>query len=301
MGAQAEEGRGAEGQGSPPSEPQPAAVELAREVRRRIAERAAQPLTLAKLSSEVGVSPRHLQRSFKRAYGVTPQQYLRACRMSLLRRELRRGSAVTQALYDAGFSSSSRLYERARAELGMTPEAYRRGGAGQSIRYATRATPLGRLLMAATADGICAVAVAGGEAELETFLPSQYPAARLTRDQAALAPWLDAVSAYLRHPREALELPLDVRGTPFQERVWAELRLIPVGQTRTYAELARRLGQPSAYRAVAQACGANPVALLIPCHRVVRSDGTLGGYRWGTERKSMLLELERQGAAADRG
>lgn len=274
------------------------ALELAQSIRSLIAERASQPLRLADLSREVGLSPRHLQRTFKRAYGVTPQQYLRACRLSLLRRELRRGRQVTWALHEAGFSSTSRLYERARAELGMTPDAYRRGGAGQVIRFATRITPLGRLLAAATEHGVCATALADREEELEAFLPALYPAAELLRDERALAPWLEAIEAYLREPRAVLELPLDVRGTPFQERVWAELRLIPLGQTRSYGELARRLGQPAAYRAVAQACAANPAALLIPCHRVVRSDGSLGGYRWGVERKARLLQLERSAAGS---
>ena len=263
-----------------------------RAVCRLIEEKLEQPLTLERLADAAGLSPHHLQRTFKAALGISPRDYAEALRLRELRRRLRRGEAVSDAGYAAGYGSSRGLYERAPAQLGMTPATYRKGGKGMSIAYAISESPLGRLLVAATERGVCRVGLADSDRELEQVLREEFPKAALSRDETALRPWVKAVLDDLKGRQPSQELPLDVQATAFQWRVWQELRKIPRGATRSYAEVARAVGRPGAARAVGQACNRNPVALVIPCHRVVASDGTLGGYRWGLERKKQLLASE---------
>src|SRR5271166_2349837 len=250
-------------------------------------------VTLAQLSKRVGLSPFHLQRLFKRATGLSPREYQAARRMQQLKTGLRKGEDVTTALYDAGFSSPSRLYENATPQLGMTPGAYRRGGAGATIAFAIAPTPLGRMLVAATERGLCAVRFGESATELERDLREEFHAAELHRDDAAMSRYIEPLLASLRGENTTIDLPLDVLATAFQKKVWETLRQISRGETRSYSDVARDIGDPNAVRAVAGACASNPVALAVPCHRVVRSDGGLAGYRWGIERKKKLLEGER--------
>lgn len=273
----------------------PAAAALER-VRAHVDAHLDERLTLEALAAVASLSPAHLQRSFKARYGLSPRGYVRARRAERFKAEVRKGRTVTDALYEAGYGSGSRLYEAAAAELGMTPGTYRRGGAGLSIRYTTAAAALGRVLVAATERGVCAVQLGDADAELEAGLARQYPQATLERDDAALRPTLAAILAHLDGGVRQLDLPLDVAATAFEWRVWRALQQIPYGETRSYAEVAAALGRPRAARAVARACAANRVALLVPCHRVVRGDGGVGGYRWGTERKRALLARETAGA-----
>jgi len=236
---------------------------------------------------------RRLTRAFKRILGITPRAYAEARRLDRFKQELKRRKQVSPALYEAGYGSSSRVYERTDAQLGMTPAKYARGAAGVGIAYVTVATPLGRLLVAATERGVCRVALADNAGILERDLVAEFPNAQVVEDKSGkLHGWVAPILAYLEGREPDLDLPLDIRATAFQRRVWQELQKIPFGQTRTYAEVARRLGQPTAARAVAQACAHNPAALVIPCHRVVRADGDQGGYRWGVERKQRLLKME---------
>lgn len=251
------------------------------------------PPSLGELGRQLGLSPSHLHRLFKDVTGLTPHQFAAGQRLSRFKAGVKAGRDVTTALYDAGYSSSSRLYENAADRLGMTPASYRRGGQGLSIRYAIVDTFLGRMLVAATGRGICAVSFGEEDERLEAFLRSEYPAASLQRDDAALGTWVRALVQHLEGRLPRLDLPLDLQATTFRLRVWEELRKIPYGETRTYAEVAQAIGQPKATRAVANACAANPAAIVTPCHRVVRSDGQPGGYRWGAERKRSLLERER--------
>ena len=255
-----------------------------------------EPITLRALSRQVGLSPYHLQRTFRRLMGITPRQYGDARRLGRLKARLRRGQPVTPALYDAGYGSSSRLYERAPAQLGMTPATYRNGGRGMQIGYATAGCALGRLLVAATERGLCAVSLGASDAALERALRREYPKAEVRPDRNGLSRWVRVLLRHLDGRQPRLELPLDVRGTAFQCRVWQELLRIPYGSTRTYGEIARAIGQPGAARAVGHACGTNPVPLVIPCHRVVRGSGHLGGYGLGIERKRALLEQEKRKA-----
>ena len=250
--------------------------------------------TLAELSKGVGVSPFHLQRLFKRATGLSPREYQSARRMQQVKHGLRKGDDVTTALYDAGFGSPSRLYEKASQQLGMTPGTYRRGGAGMTIQYAIVASRLGRLLVAATQHGLCAVRFGESASDLERELREEFRAAEVHRDDAALQPYLQPLLASLRGESTTVDLPLDVRATAFQKKVWDALRRIPRGETRSYGQVARAIGDEKAVRAVARACASNPVAIAVPCHRVVRSDGDLAGYRWGVERKKKLLEQEQR-------
>jgi AraC family transcriptional regulator, regulatory protein of adaptative response / methylated-DNA-[protein]-cysteine methyltransferase len=261
---------------------------------RQLLDEAEGVVTLAELSKTVGVSPFHLQRLFKRAAGLSPREYQSARRMQQVKRGLRKGDDVTTALYDAGFGSPSRLYEKTGQHLGMTPGTYRRGGAGIAIQYAIVLSPLGRLLVAATERGLCSVRFGENAAELERELREEFSAAEIRRDDAALQPFLQPLAASLRGESVTMDLPLDVRATAFQKRVWDALREIPAGETRSYSDVARVIGDPKAVRAVATACASNPVALAVPCHRVVRSDGELAGYRWGIERKRKLLEQEQR-------
>lgn len=249
-------------------------------------------LTLAELSGVAGLSPGHLQRAFKAALGVSPRDYVRLRRAERFKTEVRAGRSVTDALYEAGYSSGSRLYSDANARLGMTPGAYKRGGAGETVRFSTAASKLGRLLVASTDRGLCAVQLGESDAALETALRDDYPRAELVRDDTVLKPMLAAILAHLDGDVPRLDLPVDVAATSFEWRVWRTLQAIPYGQTRSYAQVAAALGRPRAARAVARACASNKVALVVPCHRVVRADGSLGGYRWGASRKRRLLEKE---------
>jgi AraC family transcriptional regulator of adaptative response/methylated-DNA-[protein]-cysteine methyltransferase len=251
------------------------------------------PPTLAALGKRAGMSPAHLQRVFKRVVGVSPRQYADACRLDRLKSGLKEGETVTTALYAAGYGSSSRLYEKAAGQLGMTPGEYQKGGLQAAIRYTTARCALGRILMAATERGICAVSLGDADAELLAFLQEEFPAATHTRDDAGLARWLEELVLRTEGEAPHLDLPLDVRATAFQRRVWEELTHIPRGETRTYRQLAESLGEPKAVRAVARACATNPVSVVVPCHRVIGSDGGLRGYRWGLNRKKKLLENEK--------
>jgi AraC family transcriptional regulator of adaptative response/methylated-DNA-[protein]-cysteine methyltransferase len=247
---------------------------------------------LAELATRAGLAPHRLQRAFKRATGITPRQYAEACRMRNLRTRLREGDGITRAMFDAGLSSTSRLYERAPQQLGMTPGKYKAGAPGMRVGYAVVESPLGRLLVAATARGICAVSLGADDGELEQALAHEFPGAERVRDDKALSPWVAVILKHLRGEEPHLDLPLDVRATAFQRRVWQALQAIPYGSTRTYSAIAKAIGKPTAVRAVARACATNPASLVIPCHRVIREDGALGGYRWGIERKKRLLEQE---------
>lgn len=267
-------------------------LKLVEQVRELIEEHVDEPPTLAKIGAKVGMSPYHVQRVFKRVTGISPSEYARARRLERLKERLREETDVTTGLYDAGFGSSSGLYEHAPEQLGMTPGAYRRGGLGMQIGYAVTDSPLGRLLVGTTERGVCAVSFGKADEELIAALHDEYPHAAIAPDND-LGPEIKAVVAYLEGELPHLDLPLDLRTTAFRWRVWRELLRIPAGETRSYAEIARAIGQPSATRAVAQACAHNPAALAIPCHRVVRSDGSPGGYRWGEDLKLWLLEQER--------
>jgi AraC family transcriptional regulator of adaptative response/methylated-DNA-[protein]-cysteine methyltransferase len=271
-------------------------LELVQNVCRYIEDNLESPLTLSALGECLGVSPPHLQRTFKRLTGISPRQYADACRLGRLKSRLKTRRTVTMALYEAGYGSSSRLYERAASQLGMTPATYQRGGPAMQIRYTLVSCPLGRLLLAATERGVCALYLGDADKPLEFALGAEYPKAEIQRDDAALKPWLGALLEHLNGQRPHLKLPLDVQATAFQWRVWQELQAIPYGSTRTYSEIARALGEPTAARAVARACATNPVSVVIPCHRVVREDGSLGGYRWGLHRKQALLEREQASA-----
>jgi AraC family transcriptional regulator of adaptative response/methylated-DNA-[protein]-cysteine methyltransferase len=250
--------------------------------------------TLTELSERVGLSPHHLQRTFKRLVGVTPRQYADARRADRLRARLRKGQGIASSLYAAGYGSSSRLYEKASSQLGMSPGSYRRGGRGEEIRYVVARSPLGRLLVAGTPRGICQVRMGRTALELTQDLKREFPDAAVRRDEGHLGPWVRALVDYLRGELPWPALPVDVRATAFQRRVWEALRSIPPGETCTYEEVARRVGRPRAARAVARACAQNPTALAIPCHRVVRKDGKVTGYRWGADRRRALLALERE-------
>lgn len=253
------------------------------------------PIRLDRLAKTVGGSAHHLLRMFKRTLGITPREYAEACRLGWLRTELRGGGGVAAATYAAGYGSGSRVYERSRSTLGMTPAAYARGGEGEHVEYVTTASSIGRLLVAATPKGVCAVKIGDSDARLERELKLEYPAAAVSRGGGRLAEWVDRIIGSLQPSAPDPRLPTDVRATAFQRRVWRELQRIPRGRTRSYAEVAARIGQPAAARAVAGACASNPVALVVPCHRVVQQDGGLGGYHWGVARKRRLLDAERQG------
>lgn len=265
---------------------------------RYIETHADETLTLETLSRQAHLSPYHLQRQFKAQAGVTPKQYQEACRMRSLRSDLRDGGAVTQAIYDAGFGSASRVYEKVASHLGMTPKQYRAGGKDVPISYAAAQTPFGCLLLGATDRGLCFVQFGDDEESLLAQLHSEYPNATLTAMQGEMKPvfqdWMQTLVMHLDGRQPSPDLPLDVHGTAFQIKVWRYLQKIPYGELQSYAEVARGIGQPKAVRAVASACASNRVALLIPCHRVIRGDGSLGGYRWGLERKRALIDRERE-------
>ncbi|MDX6613799.1 MAG: AraC family transcriptional regulator [Blastocatellia bacterium] len=250
------------------------------------------PVTLTMLSAQTGVSGPHLQRTFKRVMGITPREYAEAARLGQFKSHVRAGASVTTALYDAGYGSSRGLYEKSSAQMGMTPAVYRRGGRGMIVSYTLCDSPLGRLLVAATAKGVCAVSLGDSDIALEQSLSDEYPAAAITRDDDELKTAVHAILEHLQGKRPHLQLPLDIQATAFQRQVWQALQEIPYGNTVSYGEIAQRIGRPTAVRAVARACASNRVALVIPCHRVVGKDNKLTGYRWGVERKGKLLERE---------
>jgi AraC family transcriptional regulator, regulatory protein of adaptative response / methylated-DNA-[protein]-cysteine methyltransferase len=254
-----------------------------------------EPLTLGRLAGEFHQSPFRLQRHFKAVLGITPREYADSCRLKTLKHRLQSGDSVTRAMYDAGYGSSSRLYERTASQLGMTPDKYRRGAIAATIRYTCADSPLGRMLIAATEKGICAIQFGRSDGELIEGLKREFPFAVRKTDGGGLVSWVNALLRHLRGKDLNASLPLDIRATAFQRRVWTYLQSIPFGETKSYSDVAKAIGKPRACRAVARACATNPVAVAIPCHRVVREDGSMGGYRWGLERKKTLLQMERGG------
>lgn len=274
-----------------PADPVNPAIDLVRRAQQLI-EQSDERLSLAEMGAQIGVSPAHLQRTFKAATGLSPRQYASAQRARRFREQLRDGRGVTDAIYEAGYGSPSRVYEASAGYLGMSPAEYQKGGKGISMEYTLVDSALGRMLVAASARGICAVRFGDEDEVLTAELASEFPRAVISRSDERLSPWASAICQYLTGVRQDLDLPLELQGTAFQHKVWAELRRIPYGQTRSYTQVAEAIHQPAAVRAVARACATNPAALVVPCHRVVCSDGSLAGYRWGIRRKEYLLSLE---------
>jgi len=266
--------------------------DLVRQVCRMLDDAESETPTLSSLSAQTGVSAFHLQRIFKKVMGVTPRQYSESTRLNRFKDGAREGKSVTTAMYDAGFGSSSRLYEQAKSRLGMTPATYGKGGRGATIMYATVECSLGALLVATTSQGVCSVKLGDSELALVDDLKREFPAAVFRLDEILLSHAVRTVVQHLEGRTPHIDLPLDIQATAFQRQVWEQLSRIPSGQTRSYSEVAREIGQEKAVRAVARACATNPVALVIPCHRVIREDKSLGGYRWGLERKKKLLNSE---------
>lgn len=262
-------------------------------VRERL-ERTDAPVSLAELAEAAQLSPYHLHRVFKKHVGMTPREYAAAVRLARASSELRDGASVTQAIYEAGYSSSSRFYEAGSGALGVSPRELRSGGAGVQVRSVVKRCSLGKVLIAATRRGVCLIAFGEREAELHADLRERFPKAELQPSDAELEALAQKVVGVIDRSELAPDLPLDLVGTAFQQRVWRALREIPAGETRSYAQIAKKVGSPGAVRAVGSACGKNPVAVVVPCHRVVREDGELGGYRWGLERKKALLEREKK-------
>jgi AraC family transcriptional regulator of adaptative response/methylated-DNA-[protein]-cysteine methyltransferase len=261
----------------------------------RMVDEADEPPSLAALAAAVGLSRFHFQRLFKTVTGVTPKAYLSAHRHDRVRRELKVAATVTEAIYDAGYNSNGRFYAVSSAILGMRPTDYRDGGRGQTVRFAVGDCSLGAILVAASERGVCAILLGDDPDALIVDLERRFPEARLVGADPGFEDWVAQVVGLVEQPGQGLALPLDIRGTAFQQRVWQALRAIAPGTTASYAEIARVIGHPAAARAVAQACAANPLAVAIPCHRVVRRDGGLSGYRWGIERKRALLAREQVG------
>ena len=253
--------------------------------------------SITKLAEEVGISPERLRRAFRRRMGITPRGYADQVRLRRLRNRLRKEKDVTTAMYEAGYGSPSRLYERSNHQLGMTPATYGHGGRGMEIRYTVAPSPIGRILVAGTTRGVSAVYMGRSDAELASVLRREYPEAQISRNPTRVSRWVRQIVRHLAGRQPQLDLPLDIQGTAFQRRVWESLRRIPYGETRSYTDVARRLGRPQARRAVARACATNPVSLVIPCHRVIRGDGGLGGYGGGIARKQALLEAEKRASA----
>ena len=268
-----------------------AITEAARRIDAAIADEAPAP-SLAVLARRVGFSRWHFQRLFTASLGLSPKAYADAARSRRLQAQLAKSASVTDAIHGAGYSSASRFYETAQARLGMTPSARRRGGQGEAIRYAISDCSLGRVLVAATDKGVCAIAFDDADQDLRAWLLDAFPNATLAQGDEAFEALVETVIALVETPQRGQNLPLDLRGTAFQERVWRALQKIPPGRTVTYAELAVAIGAPNSHRAVAGACAANKLAVVVPCHRVIRSDGGLSGYRWGVARKARLLQRE---------
>jgi len=277
-----------------PDDPDPEASHTAAIISACTALESEEPPTLGELAQAAGLSPSHFQRLFKKAVGVTPKQYALESRAERVRAGIRGESSVTDALYGSGFGSGSRFYAEANGILGMKPSQFRRGGEGMLIRTATAETYLGTLLVAVTGKGICCIELGDDTVLLHRELRARFPRAEIRENDPGFEETVGRVAAFLTRPSEGFDLPLDIQGTAFQRRVWQALREIPPGTTVTYTDLARRIGSPRAVRAVASACAANPVAVAVPCHRVVRRDGGLAGYRWGIERKRALLDREKK-------
>jgi AraC family transcriptional regulator of adaptative response/methylated-DNA-[protein]-cysteine methyltransferase len=254
------------------------------------------PISLRTLAERTRLSPAHLQRTFRKAMGISPRQYADALRVARFKSELRKGKDVTTALHEVSYSSSSRLYERSNKHLGMTPATYRRGGLGMNIAYTIAPCSLGRVLVAATERGVSAVYLGDRYADMIAALRKEYPRAGIRGGSGEHTEWVREIVRHLAGTNPQLDLPTDVVATAFQRRVWEALRAIPLGATRTYSEVARSIGQPSAIRAVGHACATNPTSIVVPCHRVIRTDGSLGGYRWGLQRKQSLIDNERRAA-----
>src|SRR5579863_7312962 len=270
-------------------------VDTVKAICRFIEQHLDETVTLDRLGKEFHQSPFHLQRRFKAVLGITPREYADSCRLRQLKRNLQSGDNVTRAMYDAGYGSSSRLYERTASQLGMTPDKYRRGAIAAVIHYICADSPLGRMLIAATDRGICAIQFARSDGELLEGLKREFPFAARKQDEGRLRTWAKTFLLQLQGKKLDDSLPLDIRATAFQRRVWTYLQTIPFGATKSYSQVAKGIGQPKAARAVARACASNPIAVAIPCHRVVREDGSMGGYRWGMERKKALLDMEQRG------
>jgi AraC family transcriptional regulator, regulatory protein of adaptative response / methylated-DNA-[protein]-cysteine methyltransferase len=271
---------------------------LITEACRLIEQDSVEPIRIATVAHQLHVSPFRLQRVFRRHMGISPSAYVQSVRLRRLKTKLREGKDVTSAMYEAGYGSSSRLYERSNNNLGMTPATYGRGGQGMQIGYSTAFSPIGRILVAGTKKGVSAIYLGDSEERLESELRREYPAATIFRNPAHVSQWVRQLVSHLCGRQPNLDLPLDVKATAFQCKVWQALKQIPSGSTRSYSELARAIGLPNGQRAVARACATNPAAILIPCHRVVREDGGLGGYRWGIKRKHALLASEAKAASA---
>ena len=252
-------------------------------------------LTLAALGRQAGMSPAHLQRVFKRVVGVSPRRFADACRVERLKSKLKGGDTVTTALTAVGYGSTSRLYERATDQLGMTPGQYQKGGP-VAIHFTTATCPLGRVILAATGKGVCWLSFGNTDKQMESALRAEFPKAEVRRGAAELKPWMTELQRHLTGAQPHLDLPLDVRATAFQRRVWDALLAIPYGETRSYKEVAEAIGAPKAVRAVARACATNPVAVVVPCHRVIGTDGKLHGYAGGLHRKKKLLDAEKKKA-----
>jgi len=277
-------------------------LELARQCIAR--DPAASP-AMGELARAAGLSPSQFTRRFRARYGLAPAEYARSLRVDGFKRTLRGGSEVTDAIYAAGFGSPSRVYEDTARLIGMTPGAYRRGGAGLAIRYTVIDTPIGRVLVAATERGVCAITPGSDDAALERALAEEFPKAERTRVDEGADGWLADVvrriaTQFADAGQPAPALPADLRATAFQWQVWNALTRIPLGETRSYAEVAREIGRPTAARAVARACASNRLALIVPCHRVIREDGSMGGYRWGLQAKDALLHFEREASSRSR-
>ncbi len=268
------------------------------ELARTIEQRADEPLTLASLAAEVGLSPSRLQKVFKEVLGVSPKAYQNAARMRQFKQSLRQGSGVTDAIFESGYGSVSRVYGEGKRGMGMTPTAYRAGAEGERISYAYRKTSLGLVMMAATDQGVCFVQFDDTADSLLEALQREFPKANLSASSAQHAPeldeWIEALNRHIDHAAPKPDIPLDIRGTAFQVKVWNFLQTIPEGEVLSYSDVAHGIGKPKATRAVGTACGKNRIGLLVPCHRVLRGDGQLGGYRWGLERKQALLAMESQ-------
>jgi AraC family transcriptional regulator, regulatory protein of adaptative response / methylated-DNA-[protein]-cysteine methyltransferase len=271
-------------------------IDAVRRASAYLATHADQTVTLGHLARVAAMSPHHLQRRFKALLGLSPREFQSAVRAGKLRTSLRDGRDVTTAIYEAGYGSPSRVYEAAPTGKGMSLSSYRRGGAGMRIGYSTISSEVGQVLIAATDSGVCSVKIGNSESALVSDLRREYPAAEIEANLKPKHEWIKAIASHLRGGSFALDLPIDVRATAFQWKVWRALQQIPYGETRAYAEVARSIGKPKAVRAVANACAKNPVCIVVPCHRVVPSAGGIGGYRWGSDRKERLLVTEQRRA-----
>jgi AraC family transcriptional regulator, regulatory protein of adaptative response / methylated-DNA-[protein]-cysteine methyltransferase len=275
-----------------------AATALVQKAASLLAQNGEEAPRLGAIARRLGTSTSRLRRSFAQVTGLSPRELAEALRLDRFKKLLRQGSKITDALYETGYGSSSRVYERSNAQLGMTPATYQKGGKGMKLGFTIAKATVGRVLVAATERGVSAVYLGDSEAKLLGELRAEYPRAEIAPAHSGLEKWVKEIVSRTEGNPPRRELPLDLMATAFQRRVWQELQNIPMGKTRTYAEVARSLGRPSASRAVARACATNPVSIVVPCHRVIRGDGNLAGYRWGIERKQQLLKKERAEAGA---